>query len=335
MTNWLASSLQGALGVSTRVGPEGTFWLPPDASVFDATDFWFDFMMWMSGILSAAIFLVIAYFVVKYRATSRAANEKAQSQLDHNDTLEIVWSVLPLFVLVALFIGGFKGMVDLTTPPRDSYEIYVSAARWSWDFKYENGYSDSELHVPKDTDVRLVMSSSDVIHSLFIPAFRQKMDVVPGRYSELWFRATDEGTYQIFCTEYCGKDHSLMLSKVHVHPQDEYQGWLDDAQEKMEALLLENPVEAGSQIYQQRCKTCHTTDGSESTGPSFKAVFGKMERLDDGRTVKVDENYIRNSILDPASKTVEGYPSSAMPSFKGTLSDNQITALIEFIKSLK
>jgi cytochrome c oxidase subunit II len=332
MTSWIAASVQGVSGLAD---PEGSFWLPPDASVFGEVDFWFNFMMWMSYIVSGLIFAVMVYFVIKYRATSRAANEKAESQLDHSDSLEIVWSIIPLVVVVFLFVGGFKGMVKMTTPPRDSYEIYVSAARWSWDFKYQNGYSDSELHVPKGKNVRLIISSQDVIHSLFIPAFRQKMDAVPGRYSELWFRATEEGTFQIFCTEYCGKDHSLMLSKATVHEPAEFDAWLEEAQEEMEALLLENPVEAGKDIYNQRCKTCHTIDGSANTGPTFKGVYGKMETLDDGQSVKVDENYIRESILDPALRTVKGYNASAMPSFKGTLSDNQITALIEFIKTVK
>jgi len=324
--------MQGLSGLSD---PEGSFWLPPDASVFGATDFWFMFMMWLSIIVSVAIFVVMAYFVTRYKATSREANEKAESQLDHSDTLEVVWSVIPLILVVFLFVGGFKGMVHLTTPPKDSYEIYVSAARWNWDFKYQNGYSDNELHVPKGKDVRLIMSSQDVIHSLFIPAFRQKMDVVPGRYSEVWFNATANGTYQIYCTEYCGKDHSLMLSKVHVHEPEEFEAWLEEAQEKMEEMLLENPVEAGKDIFEKRCKTCHSADGSPNTGPTFKGVFGKMETLDGGEIVKVDENYIRESIRDPALKTVQGYNASAMPSFKGTLSDNQITALVEFIKTLK
>ena len=332
MTSWVTASVQGVSGL---MDPEGTFWLPPDASVFEATDFWFMFMVWMSVIMSALIFAVMLYFVVRYRATSRAANEKAESQLDHSDSLEIVWSVIPLVVVVFLFVGGFKGMIHLTTPPRDAYEIYVTSARWTWDFKYQNGYSDSELHVPKDTNVRLVISSQDVIHSLFIPAFRQKIDAVPGRYSEIWFKATDVGTYQIFCTEYCGKDHSGMLSKVHVHPPAEFEAWLDEAKEKMEELLLENPVQAGQDIYSSRCKVCHSVDGSANTGPTFQGLFGKMETLVGGATVKVDENYIRESILDPSLKTVQGYDASAMPSFKGTLSDNQITALIEFIKSVK
>ena len=332
MTSWIAASLQGVSGL---MEPEGSFWLPPDASVFEATDFWFMFMVWLSIIMLAAIFAVMVYFVLRYRATSRAANEKAESQLDHSDTLEVVWSVIPLVLVVFLFVGGFKGMVNLTTPPRDSYEIYVSAARWTWDFKYQNGYSDSELHVPKGENVRLIISSQDVIHSLFIPAFRQKMDAVPGRYSEIWFKANQGGTFNIFCTEYCGKSHSAMLSKVHVHEPEDFKAWLQDAQEKMEALLLENPVQAGRDIYEARCKTCHSIDGEAKTGPTFKGVFGKMETLDDGQTIKVDENYIRESILDPSLRTVQGYNASAMPSFKGTLSDNQITALIEFIKSAK
>ncbi len=276
MTSWIAASLQGVSGL---MEPEGSFWLPPDASVFEATDFWFMFMVWLSIIMLAAIFAVMVYFVLRYRATSRAANERAESQLDHSDTLEIVWSVIPLVLVVFLFVGGFKGMVNLTTPPRDSYEIYVSAARWTWDFKYQNGYSDSELHVPKDKNVRLIISSQDVIHSLFIPAFRQKMDAVPGRYSEIWFKATQGGTFNIFCTEYCGKSHSEMLSKVHVHEPEDFEAWLEEAQEKMEELLLENPVQAGRDIYEARCKTCHSIDGEAKTGPTFAGVFGVSRRL--------------------------------------------------------
>ena len=311
--------------------PESThFWMPFDASVTAADIDWlYMFMVWMSVICTLGIFAAMAYFCVKYRAKSRAANEIAEPSSDHNTTLEVTWSIIPLFVVIALFVWGFKGFVDLRTPPKDSLEIHAIGKRWSWSFQYAHGV-DNSLHVPVDKNVRIVIQSLDVLHSLFIPNFRVKMDAVPGRYTDLWFRATKAGTYPVFCAEYCGTSHSDMLSNVVVHPPGGYEKWVAEQIEIANSLP---PVELGKRVYEkQGCNACHTVDGTPKIGPTWKGLWGKNEALIGGRSAKVDENYIRDSILDPQKDIVNGFPPS-MPVTK--LSDREITGVIEYLKTLK
>jgi cytochrome c oxidase subunit II len=310
--------------------PSPHFWMPDDASVTAADIDWlYLFMVWMSVISVVGIFVAMAYFCVKYRATSRKANELPEPSSDHNTTLEITWSIIPLFVCIALFVWGFKGFVDLRTPPKDSLEIHAIGKRWAWTFQYPHG-ADNTLHVPVDKNVRMVISSLDVLHSLFIPNFRVKMDAVPGRYTDLWFRATKPGTYPIFCAEYCGTSHSDMLANIVVHPPGGYEAWVEEQKKLIERLP---PVELGKLLYsKQGCNACHTIDGTPKIGPTWKGVYGTTERLTGGGSALVDENYIRESILDPQAKIVDGYPNS-MPVTK--LSDREITGIIEYIKTLK
>jgi cytochrome c oxidase subunit II len=310
--------------------PSPHFWMPDDASVTAADIDWlYLFMVWMSVISTVGIFVAMAYFCVKYRAKSRNANELAEPSSDHNTTLEITWSIIPLFVCIALFVWGFKGFVDLRTPPKDSLEVHAIGKRWAWTFQYPHG-ADNTLHVPVDKNVRIVISSLDVLHSLFIPNFRVKMDAVPGRYTDLWFRATKPGTYPIFCAEYCGTQHSDMLANIVVHPPGGYEAWVEEQKKLIERLP---PVELGKLIYtKQGCNACHTIDGTPKIGPTWKGVYGSTERLTGGGNALVDENYIRESILDPQAKIVDGYPNS-MPVTK--LSDREITGVIEYIKTLK
>jgi cytochrome c oxidase subunit 2 len=310
--------------------PSPHFWMPDNASVTAADIDWlYLFMVWMSVISTVGIFVAMAYFCVKYRAKSRSANELAEPSSDHNTTLEITWSIIPLFICIALFVWGFKGFVDLRTPPKDSLEIHAIGKRWAWTFQYPHG-ADNTLHVPVDKNVRMVISSLDVLHSLFIPNFRVKMDAVPGRYTDLWFRATKPGTYPIFCAEYCGTQHSDMLANIVVHPPGGYEAWVEEQKKLIERLP---PVELGKLVYsKQGCNACHTVDGTPKIGPTWKGVYGTTEKLTGGATVVVDENYIRESILDPQAKTVDTYPKS-MPVTK--LSDREITGIIEYIKSLK
>jgi cytochrome c oxidase subunit II len=311
--------------------PESTqFWMPDDASVTAADIDWlYMFMVWMSVIFAVGIFAAMAYFCVKYRAKSRKANELSEPSSDHNTTLEITWSIIPLFIVIALFVWGFKGFVDLRTPPKDSLEIHAIGKRWAWSFQYPHGV-DNALHVPVDRNVRIVIQSLDVLHSLYVPNFRVKMDAVPGRYTDLWFRATKPGEYPIFCAEYCGTSHSDMLSHVVVHPPGGYEQWVKQQIEIANSLP---PVELGKRVYEkQGCNACHTVDGTPKIGPTWKGLYGKTHAIMGGGTVTVDENYIRESILDPQAKIVDGYPNS-MPVTK--LSDREITGVIEYIKSLK
>jgi cytochrome c oxidase subunit 2 len=309
------------------------FWVPTRASTTATdVDWLYDVLVLLSTIFAVAIFASMVWFCIRYRAKSRAANEVVEKTADHNTTLEITWSIIPLIILIALFVWGFKGYVDLRTTPKDALEVHVTGQKWKWLFDYRNGTTDDVLHVPVNTNVRLVINSVDVIHSVFIPNFRVKMDAVPGRFTELWFHATQPGEYPLECTEYCGTSHSDMLSKVIVHEPGGYEKWL--AQLEQERLKMP-PVELGKLLYEkQGCATCHSTDGSPKIGPSFKGLFGKKEVLADGTSVAADENYLRESILQPQAKLVQGY-APAMPTFQGKLKDVELRGIIEYIKTLK
>jgi cytochrome c oxidase subunit 2 len=309
------------------------FWMPRAASTTAGDIDWlYDAMVWLSVLCAVGIFAAMFYFCLKYRAKSRAANERVEKTPDHNTTLEITWSFIPLVITIALFVWGFKGFIDLRTPPKDAMELHVTGQKWKWLFDYPAGFSHEELHVPVDTPVRVIISSVDVLHSLFIPAFRVKMDAVPGRYTDLWFQATETGEFTIECAEYCGTAHSDMLAKTVVHPPGGYEKWIE---QQIINIEKEPCSTQGPKLYEsQGCATCHSTDGTAKIGPTWKGVFGTSEKLADGSSATVDENYIRESILDPQAKVVAGYTPS-MPTYKGKLRDRQITCLVEYIKSLK
>jgi cytochrome c oxidase subunit 2 len=245
--------------------------------------------------------------------------------------LEITWTVIPAIVCVFLFIFGWRGFMDLTTAPKHALEIQVKAMKWKWQFTHYNGVKDNVLHVPVDRSVRLVMTSNDVLHSFFVPAFRVKQDVVPKRYTQVWFKATKPGVYRVYCAEYCGMDHSQMKTMVVVHKSGEYNAYL---QRKYDEQMTMSPLERGECVYKSYCIACHTVDGSPRVGPSFKGSFGETHEMQDGTSVTVDENYIRESVTVPQAKIRKGYPPS-MPSFQGTLSNDDIAGVIEYIKSLK
>jgi cytochrome c oxidase subunit 2 len=233
---------------------------------------------------------------------------------------------------VTFFVWGFKDFTAIRTPPKDSIEIYATGQKWKWTFKYPNGHVDGELHVPKGKNVRVLIKSVDVLHSLYVPEFRVKMDAVPGRYTDLWFKADYAGTFPVFCTEYCGKQHSDMMSQAIVHEDGGYEKWLVEQEKKIELLP---PAELGALMYKQfGCGACHSLDGTPNTGPTFKGVWGRTETLASGQQVVVDENYVRNSILEPMKDIVQGFPPQ-MPSFKGQLSDKKIDGLIAYLKTIK
>ncbi|MDZ7715852.1 MAG: cytochrome c oxidase subunit II [Balneolaceae bacterium] len=310
------------------------FFLPPAktalASEVDAL-FWFVHIT--SLVLIIGILIALAYFVYKYR---RKSENDVTPVITHNNKLEVTWSVIPLIITLVVFGWGFQTYVSLTTPPDDAYEVQVTAQKWFWLFQYENGaQSRNELHVPAGRPVKLVMSSRDVIHSFFVPDYRIKQDVVPDRYTETWFRVDEPGESIVFCTEYCGTDHSNMMANVIVHEQEEFETWLagnSGGGEKPSDLA---PAEWGEQLAKEwACTTCHSPDGSELTGPTWLGKFGSQEQLADGSSVTVDENYIRESILEPNAKVVEGY-APVMNTYQGQLNDDQIDAIIEYIKTLK
>ena len=316
-----------------KVPESENFWMPNAGSeLAQSVDGLFNYIMWVSAISTIGILAAMFYFCMKYRATSRAANESALSQVDHSNSLEIIWSVTPFFFLISIFVWGFRDYVALRTAPKDSLEIYATSSKWVWTFKYPNGHVDSELHVPQDKNVRILIKSTDVLHSLYIPEYRVKMDAVPGRYTDVWFKPDYAGTFPIFCTEYCGKDHSNMLSQATVHEGNGYEEWLLEKEKEMENMP---PVQLGELVFRQfGCGACHSIDGSPNTGPTLKGVWGKTETLATGQQVEVDENYFRDSLLEPQKDIVQGFPPQ-MPSFKGQISDKKIDGLIAYVKTLK
>jgi cytochrome c oxidase subunit 2 len=329
----LQSEPASGLPSPPKVPASDSFWMPNSASNFSSSiDGLFDFLVWISVISTVGIVGAMIYFCVRYAATSREANEAAESQHDHSNTLEITWSVIPLFIVIGIFVVGFKQYVDLRTPPRAAYEVHATGQRWKWGFEYPEGLSHPELHVALNRNVRIMIQSVDVLHSLSIPEFRVKMDAVPGRYTELWFKATQLGTFPVYCTEYCGTSHSDMLSQVVVHDEEGFDQWVAEEIRKIESMPL---VELGELTYNQSgCATCHSTDGSAKVGPSFKGLFGRSEPIVGSGAITVDENYLRESILEPQAKVVQGFPPS-MPTFKGQLSDRRISGLVEYIKTIK
>ena len=306
----------------------GGFWLPDSAATNPITDRVFNMTLVISSLLFALVVGLMVLFVVRYR---RRPGRLPQKSASHNTMLEVTWTVVPVMIVAAIFYEGFVAYMQMQTAPPGCYDLRVSARQWAWQFIYPNGHVDENLHVPAGEPVRLTMTSEDVIHGLWIPALRVKQDVVPGRYSSMWFQADKVGTYDLLCTQYCGDDHSNMLSSVVVQTREDYDAWLKDAANYLKTLP---PAEAGKMLYQRRgCSQCHSIDGSAGTGPSFKGIYGKPVRLNDGNSVLVDDNYIRESILEPQAKIVEGY-QPVMSTYKGLVSDDEITALIEFIKSL-
>ncbi len=305
--------------------------LPPAKSTLaDNTDALFNFINVTSLVFLIGITIAIVFFAWKYR---RRSEDDVTPVITHNNKLEITWSVIPLILVIIVFGWGYTGYMNKTTPPDDSYEIRAVGKKWLWEFHYPTGHvSVGELHVPVDRPVKLVMSSTDVIHSLYIPDFRVKQDVLPNRYTSLWFEATETGESVVFCTEYCGNAHSNMMATTFVHTQDDFETWLETAGSADDNL---SPVELGEALTQRNaCVTCHSTDGSVLQGPSFQGLFGSEVTLQNGETVTADENYIRESVLNPQAKIHEGF-QPVMPSFAGTLDDDQINAIIEYIKTIE
>jgi cytochrome c oxidase subunit 2 len=280
------------------------------------------------------ITVILVVFAIKYR---RKRDDEETPYITGSEPLEIIWTVIPSILLIALFVYGFVVYKEMRTPPADSVDITVTGKQWLWTFDYYNGKKTlNELYVEQNRPVRLVMMSDDVLHSFFVPGFRVKQDVLPGRYVQLWFTPTKIGTFDIFCAEYCGTGHSVMLGKVNVLSPEAYDIWENGLPgEGGGAVASLPPAELGERIYKEKgCNACHSVDGSTLVGPSFKGVFGHTVELADGSNVDADENYLRQSILEPQSQVVKGF-QPVMPSFKGILSDDEVTAVIAYIKTLK
>jgi cytochrome c oxidase subunit 2 len=284
-------------------------------------------------ILGISLFFLVTitatmiYFVIRYR---RKKNPTA-SQIHGNNSLEVVWTVIPTILVLIMFYFGWAGFKPMREVPADAIPVKAIGQMWVWSFEYPNGKKSTDLVVPIEKAVRLDLESRDVLHSLYIPAFRLKEDVVPGKGNYMWFRAQELGEYDLFCAEYCGDRHSYMLSKVRVLPQAEYDAWLAKSD------IPEGEHPGLTLMKQNACMTCHSLDGSKIVGPSFKGIYGhEVEVVSDGqeRTVIVDDEYIKNSIYDPNADVVKGFNQGLMISYKQTLKEEDVAKIVKFIKSL-
>jgi cytochrome c oxidase subunit 2 len=269
------------------------------------------------------VFFVIV-FAVKYRDRT---GEKVGAPNTGSILLELGWSIVPFFVSMIIFAWATIVFFHLVRAPDQTLEIYSTGKRWMWRFQHIDGQSEiNELHVPLGRPVKVTFTSEDVLHSLFIPAFRVKADAIPGRYSSIWFTPTRKGEYHLFCAEYCGTQHSGMIGRVFVMEPIEYQAWLSGGG----GLSM---TARGEQLFQQLgCVSCHLTDGS-GRGPSLAGKYGQQEQLANGAAVVVDDTYIRESILTPQAKLVAGY-GPVMPTFQGQVNEQGLMSLIEYIKTL-
>lgn len=275
---------------------------------------------------------LLIYFAVRYRRR-KASEERAASGVAENLLLEIVWVIIPSIVVIAFFVYGYLVYQDVTTAAPGSGEINVVTQQFQFEFRYPDGRTEvGELRVPAGKPVKLIMTSRDVVHGFFLPDFRLKQDVLPGQYTYLYLQPDREGTYDIYCTQYCGTGHSTMRAKLLVMPPAEYAKWAAAGKVALTALP---PTERGKSLVEKYgCLGCHSVDGTPKVGPTFKGLSARRVLLEDGRTVAADEEYIRESVYDPGAKIVKGFPG-IMPTFKGRLTDDEVAAIIAYVKTLK
>ena len=340
-------------------------WFPEAASTFAADNDWlFGFISIVCVIFFIPIAWGLFYFAYKYH---KPKGGKAESNVAHNTPLELAWSIGPSFFLVGMFVLGAKSYLDHRSVPDGANEIGVRAMKWSWLMDYGGGTFHPELHILVDEPVKLSMRSSDVIHSLYVPAFRAKKDIVPGRYNYMWFKPTvasekvsdaelqraleetrasggpwDYDKYQftqdgyrffdLYCAEYCGKDHSIMQTVVVVHETlDDLNAWIKQYSKRDPNM---DPASYGELLYNRRgCASCHSVDGTSRVGPSFADTYGNQRQFVSGEKGTADENYIRESVIYPKAKVVAGF-QPVMPSYKGQLSDDDIYSITEYLKSV-
>jgi cytochrome c oxidase subunit 2 len=283
------------------------------------------FLIAVSAFFSILIALLVVVFAVRYR---RRAPDEVGARITGGLQLELLWTIVPLGITMVMFVWGAWVYFKLTRPPRAAMEIYVVGKQWMWKVQHPDGQREiNELHVPVGRSIKLLMGTEDVIHSFFIPAFRTKFDVVPGRLTTMWFTPSKPGRYRLFCAEYCGTKHSGMTGWVEVMEPADFQAWLSGG--VTEGTLASR----GEKLFQDlACHTCHAP-GAEARGPVLEGLFGKTVQLQGGRTVVADENYIRESIMNPQAKIVAGY-QPLMPTFQGLIDEERLLELIAHIKAL-
>ena len=303
-------------------------------------DHLYNFLLWLSVFFFILVVGGMIYFAVAYRASSGAKPRYITG--DH--TIEIVWTIVPTILLMVIFAWGWNVYKAMITPPIDAMEIRVIGKQWLWQFQYDDGRSTiGELYVPAGKPIKLIMSSEDVIHSFFIPDFRVKQDVVPGMYSSVWFESKVPGKHQVYCAEYCGASHSLMLAKVYALSPEDWTAWKkgktiakagEPAASPASAQLASLPEQGKKLVAAKGCIACHSDDGTTKIGPTYKGLYMSDVELADGSKVKADDNYIRESIVKPQAKIVKGF-NPIMPTFQGLVTETEMNSIIAYIKSLK
>ena len=292
---------------------------------------------WLVGLCSLILLLIagiVLYFLVKYRAGNPDVDRSHPPET--NAKLEIPIVAIFTIIMLGLFVWSAREFFSLHTPPKDSMEIYVLGKQWMWKFQHADGRTEvNELHIPMDKDIKLILTSQDVIHSLYIPAFRIKQDALPDRYTTIWFRANKTGTFDLDCTQYCGTQHAKMLAQVIVQTPEDFRRWRSGGFEKS-SVTAESPLlQKGGELYRSRgCYSCHNANESPPIAPRLDGLFGLEVALDNGQKVRADENYLRESIMNPNAKITQGF-AAQMPTFSGILSEADITALVEYLKSMK
>ena len=305
-----------------------------DASSFvGKVDLAFMIIIGISLFLLISLSAIMIWFIYRYNEK----RNKVPTEIPGSTSLEITWTVIPLILVLMMFYFGWAGWRPMKNPPKDAMEITSIARMWSFSFVYENGKTTDRLVIPVNQAIKINLVSVDVIHSLYIPAFRVKEDMVPGMEKWMWFRPTNVGRYDLFCAEYCGLQHSYMISTVEVLPEEEFLEWYADTT----AVTLEDPDMPGAEGFAimqvNGCNACHSSDGSRLVGPSYLGYYGKNRTVQIGNTkttVVMDDDYVRRSIFDPNYEIVEGYQRGLMQSYKGMLTDEDVDKMIEYIKAL-
>lgn len=291
----------------------------------------FMFLVYLSIFFFTLVAGLTFWSIIVYR---RKPGRKTPHVTDHLG-LELTWSIVPLLIVMGVFFWGFRNYMRTQVAPNEALEISVTAKKWVWSFEYPDGTRTlNEVHLPVNKPVRFIMTSEDVIHDFYAPEMRVKMDVIPNRYTDLWFQPDQEGLFRLTCAEYCGKGHSDMMGKIYVDSEAKYKHWVEEGGDEWKTM---SPVAYGQLLYESKgCATCHSLDGTrmQGGGPSYKGLFGRMEKMSDGKEYLVDENYLRESMMVPGAKVVAGY-ENIMPVFQGLLREREINALITFIKAQK
>ncbi|MYE07802.1 MAG: cytochrome c oxidase subunit II [Oligoflexia bacterium] len=303
-------------------------WLPaPATKLAEEVDQLIYFLVEISILSSLLVIGGFVYFSIRFRRKSEKDKPPA---ITHNHLLEFLWSFIPFLIFMFVFGWGWLLYDKMRDHPKEALEIHVYGQMWNWDFVYKNGKKSSgTLTVPVDKPVKLIMSSRDVIHSFFIPSFRIKQDVLPGSYTALSFTANKKGKFPVFCTELCGAGHSSMLATVHVMEREEWEKWL--AKNPYKGMSL---AQIGGSVFQKSCTACHTASTEKRIGPGLAGLFGTKREFEKEEAKVADENYIRESILNPSARIVKGYGNLMTP-FAGLLTEEEMTGLVEYIKSLK